>query len=123
MAGIIFTRSIFRDITVKLFHKTPNADIWRDVMDLSGGTALKIYPKAKDYYVLGTFSNIEENSDDPWLVVCAFSKIDIETQEDYKQEPDFYYVNEANYMIRLSDVDHLEIFTGESFISNDDAGE
>ena len=45
LIALIFSSKWFSNITVKLFHKTSNEDIWRDILDLQNGSNLKIYLK------------------------------------------------------------------------------
>lgn len=97
-------------IMIRLFHKTLNNDIWRDVLDLKNGSNLKVYLKDNDYYIIGHYKNHEENGTDSWLALNAFAKYDKETNKKYKNEPS--YLNDSNVIItvRFSDVEHIEIF-------------
>lgn len=63
----IYTSKIFSRILVKIFNKTPNDSIWKDIIDLKKGTNLKIYIKDSEYYVIGHFDTIEENGDLSWM--------------------------------------------------------
>lgn len=51
--SVIFSRKWFKNVLVFLFCKTPNDNIWRDILDLTNGSNLKIYLKEKDYYIMG----------------------------------------------------------------------
>lgn len=120
--GIIFVSIIvilsqwkhFRKLTVKLFHKTLNDDIWRDVLDLEHGSNLKVYLKNQDYYIIGHHKNHEENGNDSWLALSSFGKYDKKTNNNYKNEPNFTENKEANkyriITVRFSDIEHIEIF-------------
>lgn len=92
---------------VKLFHKTPNNNIWRDVLDLRNGSNLKLYIREEDYYVMGHHRNIEEKGDDSWVVLTGFIKLnksDDTELESHKGD------NKSMIAIRLADVEYAEIF-------------
>ncbi len=82
-----------KKIMIKLFHKTPYSDIWRDVIDLDNGSNLKVYPKDKNYYIIGKHKNHEENGNDSWLAMKGFVKHDT-----------------VIITIRFSDIDYLEVY-------------
>lgn len=107
---ILSQRKMFKKITVKLFHKTLNNDIWRDVLDLENGSNLKVYLKDQDYYIIGHHKNHEENGNDSWLALSAFAKLDKDTNEYYKNEPIYLDKSNITIIIRFSDVEHIEIF-------------
>lgn len=79
--AVVYNNKYFKTITVKLFHKTPHNDIWRDVLDFENGLNLKIYLKDKDYYIIGHHFNHEENGDESWLALKGFVKIDKNTND------------------------------------------
>lgn len=108
--SIVYNHKWFKVITVKLFHKTPYNDIWRDVIDLESGSNLKVYLKDKDYYLIGHHRNHEEKGNDSWLVLSAFAKYDVNTNENYKNEPSYLDRNNIYITIRFSDIEHIEIF-------------
>lgn len=110
ITAIVFTRHWFKNVTVYLFHKTPNENIWRDVFDFKRGSNLKLYLKNEDYYLIGHFRNIEEKEADPWIAISAFSKHDKITNLNYNNEPDFSDNADVILTVRLSDVEHIEIF-------------
>ena len=94
-------------VMVKLFHKTPNDNIWRDVLDLRNGSNLKLYIREEDYYVVGHHRNIEEKGDDSWIVLTGFVKLnksDDTELESHKED------NKSMIAIRLVDVEYAEIF-------------
>lgn len=108
--SIIYNNKRFKAITVKLFHKTPYNDIWRDIIDLDEGSNLKVYLKNKDYYFIGHHKNHEEKGDNSWLVLSAFAKFDVNTNQNYKNEPSYLDKNDIYVTIRFSDIEHIEIF-------------
>ncbi len=110
LIAILSQRKWFRKITVKLFHKTLNNDIWRDVLDLENGSNLKVYLKDKDYYVIGHHKNHEENGNDSWIALSAFAKFDKTTNKNYKNEPVYLDRKDVIITIRFSDIEHIEIF-------------
>lgn len=100
----------FSKLTVYFFHKTPNENIWEDVIDWENGSNLKIYLKNKKYYLLGHLENIEEKGNDSLIAISAFAKFDVKTNENYKNESSYLNDNDAICVIRFSDVEHIEIF-------------
>lgn len=108
----LYTSSKFKRIMVKTFHKTPNDDIWRDVLDLDRGSNLKVYLKNQDYYIIGHHKNHEEKGNDSWLALSGFCKIDKQTNQNYKSEPSYIYKDNIIITIRFSDIEHIEIFSG-----------
>lgn len=108
--AILSQRKFFKKITVKLFHKTPNQSIWRDILDLENGSNLKVYLKNLDYYIIGHLKSYEENGDNSWIALSAFAKFDKNTNKNYKSEPSYLDRNDIIITVRLSDVEHIEIF-------------
>lgn len=108
--SIIFQREWFKKITVRLFHKTLNDDIWRDVFDLRNGSNLKVYLKEKDFYLIGHHKNHEEKGNDSWLALSSFAKFDVNTNKNYNNEPSFLNNKDAYIVIRFCDIDHIEVF-------------
>lgn len=108
LIAILSQRKWFRKITVKLFHKTLNNDIWRDVLDLEKGSNLKVYLKDKDYYVIGHHKNHEEKGNDSWIALSAFAKFDKKTNTRY--EPSYLDNKKVIITLRFSDIEHIEIF-------------
>lgn len=108
--SLVFCSKRFSNLTVKLFHKTPNEDIWRDILDLNHGSNLKLYLKNEDYYIIGHHKDHEEKGNDGWIAVSAFAKFDKNTNKNYKNEPSFLNDENVIYTIRFSDIEHIEIF-------------
>ncbi len=107
---ILSQRKFFRKLTVKLFHKTLNDDIWRDVLDLEKGSNLKVYLKDKDYYIVGHHKNHEEKGNDSWLALSGFAKYDKTTNKKCENEPSYLGQNNILITVRFSDIEHIEIF-------------
>lgn len=107
---ILSQRKWFKKITVKLFHKTLNNDIWRDIFDLENGSNLKVYLKDQDYYIIGHLKNHEEKGNDSWIALSAFAKFDKETNKNYKNEPSYLDKKDIIITVRFSDIEHIEIF-------------
>ena len=103
----IFCAKWFSGVMVKLFHKTPNDNIWRDVLDLIHGSNLKLYIRNANYYVVGQHRNIEEKGDDSWIVLTGFIKY---SQEDNREIENHEGKQEDMIAIRMSDVEYAEIF-------------
>lgn len=110
LGTLVFSSKFFSRLVVCLFHKTQNDDIWHDVLDLKNGSNLKIYLRNKDYYVIGHHKNHEENGNDSWIAVSAFGKFDVETNQLLKNEPSYLDNPDVIFTVRLSDVEHIEIF-------------
>lgn len=121
IVAILFQSEWFNKIMIKIFHKTVNDNIWRDIIDFSHGSNLKVYVKDKDYYILGHHKGQEEKGNDSWIALSAFVKYDKETNKKYKNEPDFSeketdtpeeIKRKQNTIItiRLEDIEHIEIF-------------
>ena len=102
-----FCATWFSGLMVKLFHKTPNDSIWRDVLDLTHGSNLKLYIRDADYYIIGHHRNIEEKGDDSWIVLTEFikySKNSDQVIETHERE------GKDMIAIRMSDVEYAEIY-------------
>ncbi len=110
LIAIISQRKWFRKITIKLFHKTFNNDIWRDVFDLENGSNLKVYLKGKDYYIIGHLKNYEEKGDNSWLALSAFAKFDKINNKNYNNEPNHMDNNKVFITIRFTDIEYIEIY-------------
>lgn len=108
--SIIYNRKFFKKTTVFLFHKTPYEDIWRDILDLENGSNLKVYLRNKEYYLIGHYKNHEEKGNDSWFALSAFAKYDMTTNTPYAGAPSYLNHEEVIIAIKLSDVDHIEIF-------------
>ena len=107
ICALVVRAGWFSKLLVALFHKTPNDNIWMDIIDFKEGSNLKIYEKGKDYYIIGHHYANEEKGNDSWFAVTAFSKA--------KREDDTIFENhsgneKAVLAIRLSDIEHMEIF-------------
>ena len=108
--AILFQRKLFKKLMVKLFHKTLNDDIWRDVLDLEKGSNLKIYLKGKDYYLIGHHKNHEEKGNDSWIALSAFAKFDVKTNKNYNNEPSYLNNKNIYIVVRFTDIDYVEVF-------------
>ncbi len=108
--ALIFTCEWFSKMTVFLFSKTPNEDIWRDIFDFKAGSNLKVYLRNEKYYIIGHYKNQEEKGDGSWIALSAFAKFDKKTNENYKNEPSYLDDESVIYTVRLSDIEHIEVF-------------
>lgn len=88
-------------------HKTPNDNIWRDILDLTHGSNLKLYIRDADYYIVGHHRNIEEKGDDSWIVLTEFIK---HSKDDNRVIETHDGKEKDMIAIRLSDVEYAEIF-------------
>ena len=106
----IVSRKWFSNVMVYWFHKTTNDDIWRDVINWKDGSNLKIYLKDQEYYLIGHQKNMEEKGEESWIAISAFGKFDKKTNENYREEPSYLDDENVIYTVRLSDIEHIEIF-------------
>ena len=110
LVSSIFCAKWFSKVMVTLFHKTPNDNIWRDVLDLTHGSNLKLYIRDADYYIIGHHKDHDEHDKDPWIAVSAFEKRDKKTNEIYGDEPSYLDNDLVICAVRFSDIEHIEIF-------------
>lgn len=108
--ALIVSRKWFSNVMVYWFHKTTNDDIWRDVINWKDGSNLKIYLKDQEYYLIGHQKNMEEKGKESWIAISAFGKFDKKTNENYREEPSYLDDENVIYTVRLSDIEHMEIF-------------
>lgn len=108
--AVLLQRKWVKKLFIKMFHKTLNDNIWKDILDLDNGSNLKIYLKNKEYYIIGQLKNFEENGELSWIALKAFAKRDKSTNQNFKSEPSFLNRPEITIAVRLSDVEHIEIF-------------
>lgn len=66
--------------------------------------------KDKNYYIIGHLKNFDEDSPEPWLALSGFAKFDKYSNENFRDEPSYLGNNNIIIAIRLSDVEHIEIF-------------
>ena len=104
---------IGRELFVYLYNQTINENIWGDIIDYKNGSNLKIYIRDEEYYVIGHFKNHEINKEDCWFALSSFGKYNKTTNQPYNNEQPF---NKDNiiYTVRLSDIEHIEVFNKES---------
>ena len=108
--ALIVSRKWFSNVMVYWFHKTTNDDIWREVINWKDGSNLKIYLKNQEYYLIGHQKNMEEKGEESWIAISAFGKFDKKTNENYREEPSYLDDENVIYTVRLSDIEHMEIF-------------
>ncbi|MEF2835675.1 MAG: hypothetical protein U0O41_06345 [Clostridia bacterium] len=109
--SIIYYSKIFGKFLKFISHKTQYESIWRDVINFKTGSNFKVYIKNENYYVYGSFKCIEVNREDPYISVNRYGKYDKITNELLEYE-DFYFEDEKCehiYVIKMSNVDHIEI--------------
>lgn len=111
--GVCYHTKKLGKIIKSISGKTQYRRIWRDVIDLDNGSNLKIYVKNNSYYVYGHFRNVEEYEDDPYIAVFGYGKYNKVTNELIENEINYMNENLKNdnhiYMIKMSNVDHIEI--------------
>ena len=108
--AIISQRKWFKRVTITLFHKTLNDDIWRDVFDLENGSNLKVFLKDKDYYLIGHLKNYEEKGAESWLALSAFAKFSVKSNKPCRGEPKYLSNNSVYITVRFSDIECIQIF-------------
>ncbi len=108
IVSVLYSAKWFKKILVKLFHKTPHSDIWRDILDFDKGSNLKVYFKGNDIGVIGHHVVHEEKDDDSWFAISAPIKFDVKTDKTV----DDTNKNNAGVIVtfRLNDVEHIEVF-------------
>ena len=102
--ALIFNSKLLSNVMSRLLHRTPCDCMWQDVIDYKNGSNLHIYLKDKDYYFIGHFKFIEEDSDDPLLAISETKIIDIDTNEVIDELKSSEYT-----IVKLSDVDYIEV--------------
>ena len=53
---------------------------------------------------------MEEKGESSWLAISAYGKYDTQTNEAYKNCQIYHNDEKVIYTVRLSDVEHIEIF-------------
>lgn len=103
-----YCSTIFKKLLVKHYYRTPNDDIWSDILDFKNGSNLKVFLRSKDYYIIGHYKFHEENGKDSWMALSAFGKVDKETNNLLSPN----YLDRKDIMITfpLADVEHVEVF-------------
>lgn len=107
-ASALFSAKWFKKLLIRLFHKTPHSDIWRDILDLDKGSNLKVYFKNNKVGIIGHHKVNEENGDCSWFTISAPIKFDVETDtviDDTNKDDESVII-----AFKLSDVEHIEIF-------------
>lgn len=104
----VFISNKFKKLMVKYFHRTPNDDIWLDVLDFKNGSNLKIYLKNKDYYIIGNYKCYEEKGNDSWIALTGYIKFTC--KDDTVINPSHKGDKSVIITVRFSDIDHMEIF-------------
>ena len=101
----------FSRLMVKLFNKTPNEDIWFDVIDFKRGASAKIYEKDGSGYIGGNICHIEKEGDETWIALSRYCKKESgqseEEMEDHRDKEEDYYIQ------RTSRIEHIELFNNE----------
>lgn len=100
----------FSKLMVRLFHKTPNEDIWFDVVNFKRGAFAKIYEQSGDgySYIGGTIRHIEKEGNETWIALSGYWKQ--ETGKTEKEIENHRGNHEDYYIQRISHIDHIEIF-------------
>ena len=102
--ALIFNSKLMSNIMLTLLHRTPCDNIWQDVIDYKNGSNLCVYLKNKDYYFIGHFIYIEEDSDDPLLAISETKTLDTDTDEMIDELKSSEYT-----IVKMSDVDYIEV--------------
>lgn len=92
------------NIMLNLLHRTTCDSIWQDVIDYKNGSNLCVYLKNKEYYFIGHFNYIEEDSNDPLLAISETKILDIDTNEVIDELKSSEYT-----IVKMSDVDYIEV--------------
>lgn len=99
---------------MKFFSRTLNDSIWDDVIDYKSGSVLKVHLKGKPYFIFGNLSHLEERGEDSWMSINKYAKYKEESEGEYDElfgnEVSFNTKKDYHIVIRLADVDHVEVF-------------
>ena len=106
--SLIYTSDKFKNFMVKYFHRTPNEDIWLDVLDFKNGSNLKVFFKEKENYLIGQYKCYEEKGADSWFALTGYAWFSKSTGKILK--PSYLEDNSVIITFKISDVEHLEIF-------------
>lgn len=93
-------------LLLHVFHIYTASDLLSDLPDAAKGSWVSIYPKGKDFYVLGSYHAKEFNGNDSWFSVNNYGMYRRETNEeicDYGDNPNKFFI------IRISDIEYVEI--------------
>ena len=102
--SIVNLQKWFSKFCTILFHKTFSRSIWDEVVDMKNGANFYWYLRGKDYYLYGHFKFIEENVDDPFVVLSGAYKLDLETNEEID-----HLDNNKYSMVKMSEVEYIEV--------------
>lgn len=98
----------FSKAMIKVFNKSPNEDIWFDVIDFKLGASAKIYEKGGNGYIGGNIRHIEKDGDETWIALSGYWKQEVgkslQDVENHIKNPEDYYVQ------KLSNIEHIELF-------------
>lgn len=75
VCAIIADALWFRKI-LSLLGKTPNSNIWKDVIDFDIGTTVVVSMKESGHRFTGVIETIEETNGDPWIILRDYSSGD-----------------------------------------------
>ena len=107
IASMVYSSQRFKKLLIRIFHRTPNKDIWLDVLDLSGGSNLQVYLKGKDYYLRGHYKVHEEKGEDSWFAISAYVIYDAKTNKVIDEQ--FKHELNAITTFRLKDVERIDV--------------
>ena len=101
---------------LRLFtNKSINDDLWRDVLDYSKGTTLKVFLKNESAFYTGDLMQHEENGLDSWILLTNYSRSYINEKREEVEEfdSDSCLSNFPKVMIPLIEVERIELFYKE----------
>lgn len=101
----------FSMLMIQLFNRTPNEDIWFDVIDFKRGASAKIYEKDGNGYIGGNICHIEKEGDETWIALSRYFKKkpgqSEDQMEDHRENDEDYYIQ------RTSRIEHIELFNNQ----------
>lgn len=108
----IYISRLFKKFMVKFFNKTPNNDIWRDVLDFKNGSTLIVYIKNSPYYYLGDFKIRDEHGENSIIGITHYTIYDKSSNEVVRNGDDFE--NGSLIVFHLKDIESIEFVYSEN---------
>ena len=60
--------------------------------------------------MIGQFKSLEEKGESAWIALAGFCKIDTVINFNYKSEPSYINNKNVSIVMRISDIEHIEVF-------------
>jgi len=113
MLAFIFTKiyesKLLQKLIVWINHKSINNDVWKDIIDYSNGTTIKVFLKNTPVVYIGVLISHEENGNDSWFVFKDY----IAEYEDGKEFNAKTCSYPSTVAINLREISRMELFYNE----------